>query len=65
MEDLKGVGWQRPQVTSDVPQGSLLGPFLLVLFIEKVLRVHEEKDLGVVISDKLPWLMNKMSGKLV
>ena len=27
--------------------------------------MHEEKDLGVVISDKFPWLMNKMSGKLV
>ena len=33
--------------------GQLLGPVLFVFFIEKSLRVHEEKDLGVVISDKL------------
>ena len=42
-------------LTSEVPQGSLLCPVLFVLFIEKLLRVYEEKDLGVVISDKLTW----------
>ena len=31
----------------------LLGPVLFVLFIENLLRVPEEKVLGVVISDKL------------
>ena len=39
----------------EVPQGSLLGPVLLVLFIEKLLCVYEEKDLGLVILDKLTW----------
>ena len=36
-------------------QGSLLGPVLFVLFIEKLLCVYEEKGLDEVILDKLTW----------
>ena len=45
------------QIILEVPQGSLLaiGPVLFVFFIGKLLFVYEEKDLGLVILDKLTW----------
>ena len=48
---LESVVKQSALVTWGVPQGSLLYPvlFVLFIFIEKLLCVYEEKDLGVVI----------------
>ena len=52
---LQNVVKQSAPVTSGAAQGSVLGAGLFVLFIEKLLCVYEEKDLGVVILDNLTW----------
>ena len=49
----KVVSSNQSQVISEVPQGSLLDPVLFVFFTGKLSCVYEEKDLGLVILDKL------------